>query len=225
MEITSLQIAWAAGVYEGDGSCSPNGVGGARIGARVIQKDRWILERLCDLFGGSIAKHDTTLRDRAFAGFAWHVSGARARGFLMTIYPFLSPWRAAAARTALLRTRRAMATADFCRRGHPVSLYAGHQKSGRYCRACKNEKARARYRSDESYRRAFLARQYAGRISKNGATATVPPRRPQATCRRGHPFTPENTILNRYRGRQCRACWNALNRRRYHARKAAVRER
>lgn len=162
-EVSAQQIAWAAGLYEGEGSCSPNSHNHARIGARVVQKDTWVLERLKGLFGGSIGEHRTTLHDRNFMGAVWHVSGPRARGFLMTVYPFLSPWRRSGARTALTRTSHAVATAEFCRRGHSVRLWAGQQAGGRYCRRCKNETANRRYQEDARYRRRLLDRMNARR--------------------------------------------------------------
>lgn len=88
---TLLQIAWAAGVYEGEGSCNASGTSSTRVG--VGQKDPWLCDRMRALFGGGVGQ---TLRN----GFTpnvrywqWTLSGARARGFLMTIYPFLSPRR------------------------------------------------------------------------------------------------------------------------------------
>ena len=52
-------------------------------------------DRLRTLFGGSI--HERTNGD----GFSWHIHGARARGFLMTVFTFLSPHRRAQVRKAL----------------------------------------------------------------------------------------------------------------------------
>ena len=87
---TNMDIAWAAGIYEGEG--------GSRFHARstsviIVQKDKWILYKLKRFFGGDIYKHGS------FS--SWRTSGTRARGFLMTIYSFLSPWRQEQARKAL----------------------------------------------------------------------------------------------------------------------------
>lgn len=85
---TALDIAWAAGIYEGEGSAGYSGVS-------VGQRDTWILERLRDLFGGTVRY------DRSVELWYWYVSGARGRGFLMTVYMFLSPWRREQARRAI----------------------------------------------------------------------------------------------------------------------------
>jgi hypothetical protein len=79
-----IEIAWAAGIYEGEGSCLRAKKLGGGCQAQVSQKDGEITLRLRDLFGGSVC----TGRLRS-----WHVSGARARGFLLTIYRFMSERR------------------------------------------------------------------------------------------------------------------------------------
>jgi hypothetical protein len=89
-----LDIAWAAGVYEGEGTCGRNSE------VSVTQKDRWILERLQYLFGGHICKSGPSRTCSL-----WQISGSRGRGFLMTIFSFLSPRRKAQARLTLVRER------------------------------------------------------------------------------------------------------------------------
>lgn len=99
---TSLDIAWAAGLIEGEGSMAPAG-GSSRV--YLHQTDRWILDRFLALFGGTVEV--TRPAGRSKDGFqrqdlhAWWITGARARGFLMTIYKFLSPKRKMQARRAL----------------------------------------------------------------------------------------------------------------------------
>ena len=90
---TTLDIAWAAGIFEGEGCASTNNKNSNF--AVVVQKDRWLIDRLRALFGGSI-RVVTRKPNASFKGgtyFEWNASGARARGFLMTVYKFLSPRR------------------------------------------------------------------------------------------------------------------------------------
>jgi len=63
----------------------------------VFQKDRWILDKLQTFFGGSvkIAPVDKRYPEKVY--HLWRIAGARARGFLMTIYELLSPRRQAQA--------------------------------------------------------------------------------------------------------------------------------
>ena len=90
---TTWDIAWAAGVYEGEGWC---GKGNTQM-IGVGQKDRWLCDRLRSLFGGRVNERKRIGGSGPYAdrhgGFIWNVSGPRARGFLMTIHKFLSPRR------------------------------------------------------------------------------------------------------------------------------------
>ncbi len=86
---TNMDIAWAAGIYEGEGSVAIPKHSPDSIQVHVGQKEEWLTYRLRNLFGGSVCHR--TMNDQPF--FEWQVSGARARGFLMTIYIFMSPRR------------------------------------------------------------------------------------------------------------------------------------
>lgn len=80
-----LDIAWAAGIVEGEGHFESN-LENSTYRVIVTQVDQWLLRRLLLLFGGVIHAHTgNTSR--------WCVSGARARGFALTILSFLSPRR------------------------------------------------------------------------------------------------------------------------------------
>ena len=84
---TLRDIVWAAGLFEGEGY-----VGGIRARTQqcgVGQKDRWVVDRFRAFFGGSISERQ--MNGSPF--YEWHTSGARARGFLMTMFSFLSPRR------------------------------------------------------------------------------------------------------------------------------------
>ena len=83
-------LAWASAIVEGEGSIVLDR-GYVRINA--YQKLPWVLERMQSLFGGSVYREKRGYHN-------WQISGARARGFLMTIYGFLSPHKKAQARRA-----------------------------------------------------------------------------------------------------------------------------
>lgn len=80
---TSNDFRWAAGFYEGEGSC--HGAYGT-MQVSISQKDVWTMGRMKALFGGSIYT-------RANGIHIWHISGARARGFIQSIFGLLSPRR------------------------------------------------------------------------------------------------------------------------------------
>ena len=91
---TVIDIAWAAGIYEGEG-CVSSSKGSIKVG--VTQKDPWLLVKLLMLFGGRIYKYKTR------PIFEWHLSGSRSKGFLFTIFTFLSPRRRRQIEAALRR--------------------------------------------------------------------------------------------------------------------------
>lgn len=83
---TAHDIIFAAGFYEGDGSCYHRG---HSMGVTITQKDRGILDWLRSRFGGNVYKQ----RGPARTLFQWQISGARARGFVQSVYGLLSPRR------------------------------------------------------------------------------------------------------------------------------------
>lgn len=83
--ISAQDIAWAAGVYEGEGSVQIPSKRQRTVNVQVTQKDPWLCYRLQELFGGRVREN------RNYK--VWVISGPKARGFLMTIFLFLSPRR------------------------------------------------------------------------------------------------------------------------------------
>lgn len=78
--IAIKDIAWAAGIYEGEGNFSGNHV-------IIAQKDTWLLHKLIEIFKfGTITPHGDSCH-------GWVIAGANARSFLLTIFPLLSPRR------------------------------------------------------------------------------------------------------------------------------------
>jgi len=90
---TILDIVWAAGLYEGEGTCK--GHTGTQT-VSITQKNTWVLHHMRALFGGSVGKQSEWCS-------YWQISGARARGFLMSIYGLLSPRRQEQVRKVLVR--------------------------------------------------------------------------------------------------------------------------
>ena len=84
---TNMDLAWAAGIFEGEGYMNKRGNTSQQCG--VGQKDRWVVDKFKAMFGGSIGERE--INGAPF--YEWHISGARARGFLMTMFTFLSPRR------------------------------------------------------------------------------------------------------------------------------------
>ena len=87
---TTVDLAWAAGFLEGEGTFLTNNRSGQ---AKASQVQREPLERLARFFGGSITLVHKNRRPNESNIYHWSVSGARARGVMMTLFPFLSPRR------------------------------------------------------------------------------------------------------------------------------------
>lgn len=101
-------IAWAAGIYEGEGSTTAKEVikNGKRYrttpAVMITQKDDWMVRRMRELFGGTVNQYlssNKAMGDKKY--FRWAVHGPRARGFMYTIYSYLSPRRQEQLRVAL----------------------------------------------------------------------------------------------------------------------------
>lgn len=97
---TVQDICWVAGIYEGEGSCERS-TNSEVVG--IGQKDRWILDKIQYLFGGTVARREKhhIYNDKDYTMHNWTVCGPRARGFLMTIYKFMSPRRQEQIRKAM----------------------------------------------------------------------------------------------------------------------------
>lgn len=111
---TIRDIAWAAGIYEGEGTCQSvkyaQGIAKG-VAVRVVQKDAWLTARLRELFGGSNSKYSIRCGSPKNPGerreyWHWDLYGSRAIGFLETIYVFLSPRRQEQIRNVLVQIRR-----------------------------------------------------------------------------------------------------------------------
>lgn len=92
---TAIDVAWAAGIYEGEGSCTTNhsGTGSVSFAVTVAQKDPELLYQMRDLFGGKISHYIRTFNKKICPISHWKICGDRARTFIGVIYPFLTTRR------------------------------------------------------------------------------------------------------------------------------------
>lgn len=90
---TAIDIAWAAGVYEGEGHCRSGSHSPFGIMVSLGQKDPELLYWLRDLFGGSVRFAQCKTIPAEHQSYSWDVCGDRARLFLARIYPFLTARR------------------------------------------------------------------------------------------------------------------------------------
>ena len=100
---TTLDIAWAAGFLEGEGSFRLNNKKRRVAQVVAVQVEREPLERIRSIFGGSNFFKRGRLPPRPPQSdyWYWQVNGARARGVMLTIYGLMSPKRRRQIRQAL----------------------------------------------------------------------------------------------------------------------------
>lgn len=88
MTIKLIDIAWAAGFLEGEGSFSY-----AKTTPRVEAPQNQVepLLRLQKLFGGAIYKSSPTAKNNKIS--TWSICGKPAAGVMMALWVLMSPWR------------------------------------------------------------------------------------------------------------------------------------
>lgn len=100
--ITPIDIAWLAGLIEGEGNISING---RSLTLRIKMGDRDVISRAADLLGGKV--YAATVSDpKGQPMWLAQVKSSTAAGWIMTIYPWLGARRRQQARDALAFWRR-----------------------------------------------------------------------------------------------------------------------
>jgi hypothetical protein len=87
---TDIDIAWAAGIFEGEGHCRLCGPVKTNRGfmVSVVQKDPELLYRLRDWFGGSVRDNGAKVDCNT-----WDCCGDRGRLFITLVYKFMTARR------------------------------------------------------------------------------------------------------------------------------------
>ncbi len=93
------ELGWIAGFLEGEGCFNTAGSNPGTQRVTAVQKQREPLLRLQELLGGRVYPR---FRDGCFG---WSVTGARARGIMLTLYALMSPRRKDQIRAALWFTK------------------------------------------------------------------------------------------------------------------------
>lgn len=88
-EATPVEVAWAAGFLEGEGTFGRDGFRTFRV--RASQNEREPLDRLVAVFGGLVSHRHPPSKPRAI--FEWAASGSRAVEVMEAIYPHMSTRR------------------------------------------------------------------------------------------------------------------------------------
>ncbi len=94
--VTDIDIAWLAGLVEGDGNISVNG---CSLTIRIKMTDHDIILRAAALLGGNV--YPATVADGRRDQWLTQVKGTTAAGWAMTLYPWLGIRRRQQVREAL----------------------------------------------------------------------------------------------------------------------------
>lgn len=137
--LSMINLAWAAGFLEGEGSfvgC----MSGGQFTVSAVQIQREPLERLQVMFGGALKPY---VNNRGTLYHRWTVNGAHSIGIAFTLYTFMSPRRREQIRhmVAKWKTRpgRNNSLKTHCPRGHeytPENTYHYGATTKRHCRTC-----------------------------------------------------------------------------------------
>lgn len=136
--ISVNDIHWAAGFLEGEGSFEGN-KGKFEVSAAQVQ--RWPVDRLNEIFSGTLNLRHKPSRVMWKPAFFWRVGGPRAIGLMMTLYCLMSPKRQGQILKAINHWKsRAVAPMyrTHCPKGHKYDkLNTGFDWRGRrYCKRC-----------------------------------------------------------------------------------------
>lgn len=139
MMVSASDLHWAAGFIDGDG-CVYQSRTTPMITA--TQKDRWPLDKLVALFGGTIYRHVRN-ESKGHIYYRWDLYGNAAAGVMMTLFVLLSPRRQEKIREIIGRWKTQArgsfnARKTHCKNGHEFSVENTYLKplGGRQCRTC-----------------------------------------------------------------------------------------
>ena len=148
--IGAIDIAWAAGFIEGEGTFAACGDGGVSLTVPQVQREP--LERLQELFGGNVRGPIETKHQPIYK---WGVHGQPAAAATMTVFTLLSPRRKTQALTLIDKWKaqpgHRNSQKTHCPQGHEYTLaniyWIGPLKEWRACKVCHKKAVAARTRA------------------------------------------------------------------------------
>jgi hypothetical protein len=147
------RIAWAAGLFEGEG-CIANGTSRHSVHLQLVMTDEDVVRRFHRIVGvGAVAlREPPSLVGRGCkTQWSWYVYSVEdVRRTLVEFLPYFGTRRRERAEQAfstLSGNRGARALRTTCLRGHPYdeNNTRYHADGSRYCRECDLQRQRARY--------------------------------------------------------------------------------
>ncbi len=102
----AVAVAWSAGVFEASGVAHPHPSPTMKVAVEIVESDRQLLERLEDIWGGSIYKVRTEAKSELQAGgsWIWSLRSEKAKRFLEAILPYMKGGKSQVVRDCLMQT-------------------------------------------------------------------------------------------------------------------------
>ncbi len=146
-ELTQTEIAWLAGIYEGEGSCAITD--GRAIRVEVVMTDKDVVEQIQFLTGLGSVSSLAPRGENHKPAFRWSIGSINAVEFLTAILPWLGERRASRAKDAIenwnSNKRQSTANDVACINGHFYDQPGNRRTKYGTCHMC-NLAASARYR-------------------------------------------------------------------------------
>lgn len=156
-DLSSEEIAWLAGIYEGEGSCSITN--GRAIRIEITMTDKDIIDRICNLTGLGRVRILPSRNEKYKQAFNWGLGSLNAVSFLNVIMPWLGERRAARAKAAVknwtTNKRQANKTDTECTKGHLYDISSNWRAKDGSCHLCHLDACR-RFRAKKKAARSVL---------------------------------------------------------------------
>jgi hypothetical protein len=148
-KLTEAEIAWLAGLLEGEGCFGvkgPNPSNAHRYPYVVVRMtDRDVVERVATLMGGNVVtrSHTPSMRSRGEQPiYRYWLVGSRALHVMRLLRPWMGERRTAKVDALLAEFPTLGQPQTHCKRGHRLVLRPNGSR--RYCRICNTQQARDR---------------------------------------------------------------------------------
>lgn len=150
-ELKELDVAWLAGIYEGEGSCAITS--GRAIRVEIVMTDQDVMSRIHSLTGCGSLRSVAQRAENYKSAWRWSVGSGEAVDFLQAILPWLGERRSQRAQEAIANwhtNKKQSSPFDTeCVNGHPYNMENNRRTKYGTCHLC-NLEASKRYREKKA---------------------------------------------------------------------------